>query len=314
MAEVDRVSRTAGERDTGAVSAASVAAVIVTYGPDGDFPTRLARTTAQVGHVVLVDNHSPWHAREMLRSSTSARVELIENSRNLGIGTALNQGLRRAEALGYSWVLTLDQDSEVDSDLVASLGGLYDSCPFGETVGLLNANARSRHSGQIAVRCASSAQRFLEAKAAITSGSALSIAAYAAAGPFRDDFFIEGVDLEYCLRLRRHGFRILVSCRPLMTHAAGKMEERRFGRRIVVVPNHEPWRYYYVTRNLLRIFAAYFFYEPMWVVAALINLGKTLVKMVVFEDRRLAKLACVTIGVWDAMIGSRRNRFLPSDS
>ena len=294
-----------------AISAETVAAVIVTYGPDAGFPARLARTAGQVGRVIVVDNHARAPARLALRDLATPRIELIENPRNLGVGAALNQGVRRAEGLGCAWVLTLDQDSEVDADLVEGLGAVYAACPFREQIGLLNANARSKHSGQIAVRCPSPAQAYAEAKTAITSGSLVRVAAYAAVGPFREDFFIEGVDLEHCLRLRSRGWRILVSCRPLMTHAAGSMAERRVGRRVVIVPNAAPWRYYYVTRNLLRIFAAYGRREPAWVAAALANLGKTVVKMVLFEDRRAAKLGCMTMGAWDAATGSRRNRFLP---
>jgi len=289
----------------------TVAAVIVTYGPDEGFAARLARTAGQVGRVIVVDNHSPDPVRRVLRGLAAPRIEVLENASNLGIGAALNQGMRRAEVLGCAWVLTLDQDSEIDADLVEGLGAVYAVCPFRERVGLLSANARSRHSGQIAVRCPSPSPPYLEAKTPITSGSLVRVAAYAAAGPFREDFFIEGVDLEYCLRLRSRGWRIVVSCRPLMTHAAGKMEERRLGGRVVIVPNHAPWRYYYVTRNLLRIFGAYGRREPAWVAAASMNLGKTVVKMVLFEDHRAAKLKCIAIGAWDAATGSRRNRFLP---
>ncbi len=294
------------------IPAERVAAVIVTYGPDDGFAARLARTAGQVGRVIVVDNHTDESVRRVLRGLAAPRIEVIENPRNLGIGAALNQGVCRAAALGCAWVLTLDQDSEVDADLIQGLGAVYAGCPFREQVALVSANARSKHSGQIAVRCPSPALPYIEAKTPITSGSLLRVAAYEAAGPFREDFFIEGVDLEYGLRLRSRGWRILVSCRPLMTHAAGKMEEHRLGGRVVIVPNHAPWRYYYVTRNLLRIFRAYGRREPAWVAAASMNLGKTVVKMVLFEDHRAAKLKCIAIGAWDAATGSRRNRFLPS--
>jgi rhamnosyltransferase len=288
----------------------AVAAVVVTYGPDTGFPERLARTAGQVGRVIMVDNRASESAQRALRGLRGPRVELIENPRNLGVGAALNQGVRRAAALGYAWVLTLDQDSEIDADLVDGLARVYAACPFGERVGLLNANARSRHSGQVAVRCRPSEEGYTEAATAITSGSLVRVRAYEEAGPYREDFFIDGVDLEHCLRLRRLGWRILVACRPLMTHAAGSMAERRVGRRVVVVPNAAPWRYYYVTRNLLRIFGAYAWREPGWVALAAVNMGKTVVKMVLFEDHRAAKFGCMTIGAWDAVTGSRRNRFL----
>lgn len=291
-----------------------IAAVIVAYFPDDAFLARVQRIGSQVETVVIVDNGGSSPIQERLRAFASGRVELIENARNEGIARALNQGVVRAAARGCSWVLTLDQDSEVDGDLIESLVAIRERCADREQVGLIHSNARSKWSGLLAVRCADPNAAFIEAKTVVTSGSLLSISAYRAAGPFREDFFIEGVDLEYCLRLRGSGFHILLSCKPLMIHAAGGMEERRLGRRIVLVANHAPWRHYYMTRNLLRIIAWYAFKEPLWSLTALMNLGKTVTKVLLFEDRRLAKLVCMLVGTWDALVGSTRVKFVPDRS
>ena len=40
--------------------------------------------------------------------------EIILNKENLGIATALNIGVRKALENGYEWILTMDQDPEVD--------------------------------------------------------------------------------------------------------------------------------------------------------------------------------------------------------
>jgi rhamnosyltransferase len=292
-------------------SAQRIAAVIVTYEPDAGFPQRVLRAAGQVGRVIIVDNSRRESARRRLRGCDLGTVELIENGDNEGLARALNQGLRRAVQLECAWALTLDQDSEIDPELVQALVALYDRCPFRERVGLIGANARSKHSGTRAVRCKGPQRDFIEVKTTITSGSLMALSAYQVAGPLRDDFFIEGVDLEYCLRLRKFGFRILLSCEPRMTHAAGNMEERRLAGRTIVVANHAPWRYYYATRNLLKIARTYFWREPTWVVAALANLGKATVKMLLYEERRAEKVTRMIMGAWDAATGSERLRFLP---
>jgi len=289
----------------------SVASVIVTYHPDPEFPARLERVVGQVGRVILVDNDSAPPIRIALRRLASEAVDLIENERNEGIARALNQGMARASALGFFWVLTLDQDSEVDPDLIQGLRSIYARCPKRDRVGIIQSNARSKHSGQVAVRCKESAPGFVEAKTVITSGSLVALSAYKTVGPFREDFYIEGVDLEYCLRLRRHGFKILLSCRPLMVHAAGRMEEHRLFRRTVVVANHAPWRYYYMAHNLARIVAMYFRFEPIWVFSAMVNFAKVLVKLMLFEDRRLDKIRYIAAGIWDAVTGRDTRRVLP---
>ena len=292
----------------------SVASVIVTHHPDREFPTRLKRIVGQVGRVILVDNNSDPSIRVVLRGLASESVALIENGRNQGIAKALNQGMARASELGASWVLTLDQDSEVDLDLLQGLRSIYARYPERDRVGIIQSNARSKHSGQPAVRCKDSARGFIEAKTVTTSGSLVALRAYTTVGPFREDFFIEGVDLEYCLRLRRRGFKILLSCRPLMVHAAGNMAEHRLFWRTVVVANHAPWRHYYISRNLARVIGMYFLAEPIWVFTAMVNFAKALVKLMLFEDRRREKLRHIAAGMWDAITGRDAHRVSPPQS
>jgi len=307
------VRAVAGGEQAGAQAASvqRIAAVIVTYEPDADFAERLRRVVGQVGRVIIVDNSERAPGRQSLRGIDPGTVELIENGGNEGVARALNQGLRRAVQLGCTWVLTLDQDSEIDPGLVQALVALYDRCPFRDRVGLIGANARSKHSGRLAVRCREPQREYVEVKTTITSGSLMALSAYRAVGPFRDDFFIEGVDLEYCLRLRKYGFRILLSCQPRMTHAAGNMAERRLAGRTVVVANHAPWRYYYVTRNLVKVSRMYAWREPAWVASACVNLAKAIVKMLLFEEQRAEKVARMIVGAWDGATGSARLRFLP---
>lgn len=278
------------------------AAVVVTHHPDEGLWARLDRVIPQVGAVIVVDN-GPAGVTQL--GSVPPGVIVIPNGRNLGIATALNQGARRAIDLGYSWILTLDQDSVVDGDLVDSLAAIYAMYPQSSKVGLLSANSRSPVSGRVARRCPWDSQPHLECTTAITSGSLISLAAYTTVGPFRDDFFIEGVDLEYCLRLRRHGYRIISSCRPLMTHAAGAREEVRFLGRTILVANHAPRRYYYLMRNFTRIVRTYFRYEPRWVVAATVGVVKMVVRVALFERDRREKFVALLRGLLDGVTWPR---------
>jgi rhamnosyltransferase len=310
------LGRTFSDDGTGNLPAGEyrVAAVIVTYFPDAAFAERMLRVAGQATAVIIVDNSASPDVQHRLRSLTSDKIEILENTKNEGIARALNQGILRAIERRCSWVLTLDQDSVVDDDLVARLVAIHQRCSHPEQVGLIHSNARSKWSGLPALKCSDPYAEFREVKAVVTSGSLIPISAYRVGGPFRDDFFIEGVDLEYCLRLRKAGFHILLSCRPLMVHAAGRMEEHRLGGRTIVVANHAPWRYYYMTRNLLRIIRGYASREPIWALTALLNLGKAVVKDLLFEDRPFTKIVFVLAGTWDAVIGSTRVKFVPGRS
>ena len=71
---------------------------------------------------MIVDNGSGEDAREMLRRiAADSRVSLVLNPANLGVARALNLGVERARASGFAWVLLLDQDSDLDDGMLASL-------------------------------------------------------------------------------------------------------------------------------------------------------------------------------------------------
>ena len=91
----------------------TICAVIVTYNPDAALPDRLGMIVEQVGSVVIVDNGSEPPALDMLRSlPPRENTQLIFNDENIGLASALNQGVERAREVGADWVLLLDHDTE----------------------------------------------------------------------------------------------------------------------------------------------------------------------------------------------------------
>jgi rhamnosyltransferase len=89
-----------------------VCAVVVTFHPASEVLANLSQVHQQVQNVVVVDNGSRLESLAPLRAaSASAGFHLIENGENLGVATALNIGIRQAQALGAVWVLLFDQDS-----------------------------------------------------------------------------------------------------------------------------------------------------------------------------------------------------------
>src|SRR5438093_9278894 len=96
-----------------------VCAIIVTYHPDNGFPERAQLTARQVGTVVIVDNNSGQRTLKVLDAlAITDKVHVVRNSANLGIAAALNEGIRLAKSLNYRWILTLDQDTTPEHDLV----------------------------------------------------------------------------------------------------------------------------------------------------------------------------------------------------
>lgn len=281
----------------------SIAAVVVTFHPDGNFPARLARVRTQVNHVIVVDNGSDASARGMLETlSREGGIELIANAENLGVAHALNQGAARAAAGGYPWLLTLDQDTALHEDAVVKIAAALAACPFADHVGVAAANFMVECFGRpFAVD--HGAAPFIETASAITSGSLLRLAAYCAAGPFRNDYFIDFIDNEYCLRLRGHGWRVIHTRAPAMDHAIGAPRRYRLFWMRPVSSNHSALRRYYITRNRLWTNVRYFRAEPRAVVADYYRILGEMFLFTMFEDRKAAKLWATLHGAWHAILG-----------
>lgn len=282
-------------------SKADVCAVVVTYHPDPGFPDRLDRVRPQVGRVVVVDNGSSPQAREMLRNAAGPDVGLILNDANLGVATALNQGVRHIMGSSCRWVLTLDQDSTVEPFLVEALLEAYRVYPLGEKVAVVGSNYYDETRGKTLVPETQAQPPCLEQTTVITSGSMISVDAYGKIGPFRDDFFIDHVDDEYCLRARSKGYKVILCRRPVIRHSIGGAIAVRFLGKKIWSSNHSTARRYYMARNFLWVAREYLFLRPGWVVLRALRHAVFLLLMVLLEKERWRKIKSTARGVRDGL-------------
>jgi rhamnosyltransferase len=285
----------------------NIAAVIVTYYPDTGLPDRVRRISDQGVFVTIVDNTPGLAAEAVFRELHLTNMEVWRNGKNVGLASALNQGVRRAFDLGYSWALLLDQDTLVDSTLIQGLIDAYKTYPRSHMTGLIAGNARSKVSGRLAQAFCCGGQAAIEVKTVTTSGSLLSLSVFNRIGPFREDFFIEGIDLEYCLRIRKHGLNILCTREPLMTHVGGRGIEQQLLTRKVLIADHDPWRYYLMVRNFVCILKSYVRHEPLWVAATVVSYGKLIVKVVLFERNKIRKIYAMMRGLAHGLGGKIEN-------
>lgn len=292
-------------------------AVVVTYHPDEAIAGNVRVLTAQVAAVFIIDNASNPAARERLvgLAAELPGVTLILNDENLGIAAALNQGLARADAAGFVWALLLDQDSKLLPALMGSLRAAYGTFPNPQRLGIIG--TRFQLDGVLAdqlppgLRAPAAdppelgAPLFVEKVTVITSGSLLSLLAARQTGVMREDFFIDGVDHEYCLRLRRHGYAVIEAVTPGLIHPLGAPTVRPVLGRRVFVSNHPPLRRYYIARNRLLLARAYFLSEFRWIANSLLGLAKEMLIVSLAEQERGRKLAATAMGLLHGVLNRR---------
>lgn len=278
----------------------------MTHFPDAHFGERLDRIQGQVKKTIIIDNTGDANPLASLLPKDSDDLEIIRNQENLGIGEALNQGISRAIQLGYAWTISFDQDSWIHADLVKVLIGIYAQQPEPELVGIIGCNFEDENIHAPLMKFSLGEPIFRETVAVITSGSLLSVQTFTRAGPFRSDFFIDFVDYEYCLRLLKLGFKVVVSAAPLMIHALGDATPLSFeytiGKFSLVLTNRSPLRRYYMTRNVLLVARRYFTVAPKWVLKSLASvLGFAVLKIPLENSARWRKFCATIYGALDAL-------------
>ena len=272
-------------------------ALIVSYYPDDQFQSRLERVLSQVEAVIIIDNTPGEILVEVLNAITSEKVEIIRNAHNPGLGYALNQGMHRAIERGYTWVLTLDQDTFIDSYMLEHQCLIATMYPDHSKLAVIASNSRFTENGRIYESSDESKGLYCDVAAPMTSGSLMSVAAFKQLGDFREDFFIGSLDIEYCLRARSRKFAVIRSMRPLMTHSAGEVHERKFFTRTVAVTEQSPFRWYLDYRNLTWTICCYKTLQFKWTVLTLNAIMKRVILLLVFEHKRLLKLKAMCKGI-----------------
>ncbi|RXF69361.1 glycosyltransferase family 2 protein [Arcticibacter tournemirensis] len=216
---------------------------IVLYNPDlSRLSENINAIISQVDQLVLVDNGSidQSHLPELAKIE---KVVIVKNGDNKGIAGALNQILEFADENRYEWVLTLDQDSVVSKDII----GAYNQFVNKDSLGMLTCNIIDRNF----ILCVEEDDG--EVEMCITSGSYVRVEAWKDIKGFDESMFIDSVDFDFCLSLRKHNWKIFRTYKTNILHEVGKSKVVKILGREYLALNHSPLRCYYIIRNRVYI-------------------------------------------------------------
>ncbi|MEH3146743.1 MAG: rhamnosyltransferase [Methylobacterium frigidaeris] len=198
----------------------------VLYRPTPEHLDTLSALAAQARAAYLYDNGGlSAQGRERLAAIPGLR--LLGEGRNAGIARGLNAAAEAALADGRRHLLLLDQDATPGADLPARLlAALERLAAHGERVAVVGPQPRPGEGVHKPPRYP--VRRGIERIESLdpvdflpTTGSLVSLDAYRAVGPFRDDFFIDGVDLEWCFRAWARGWSCWADRETGIVHHVG---------------------------------------------------------------------------------------------
>ncbi|WP_445621059.1 glycosyltransferase family 2 protein [Kushneria sp. Sum13] len=238
-------------------NALDVRAIVVTYHPDEPLLARLLTALSrQVSAGVIVNNGEPLSLDASFIKRCGFTV--LQMDSNVGIASALNQGITWAIDAGASYVAFFDQDSlPVDGMITTLRTTLLALQARGLSPGAVGPCYEDRRTGKLAEVMAADTQQCLKMMAPptegyaevdmlITSGCLIPVSVLGHVGNMKEDLFIDHVDMEWCFRARHYGYKIYIVGDTRLEHCIGDRFLHFMTRRVIM---HSPVRHYYMIRN-----------------------------------------------------------------
>ena len=234
-----------------------IAPLVVWYNPDNECVKNILSYSKYFEKIFIIDNSENENIELASQIKNSVYLPLHINT---GIAKALNTGSALALKNKYEYVMTMDQDSYFDDEDIKQFVKLLSEyitenkynifCPYLKTPEITSITDDIKNFIK---------RKILHRKAAlkdespvsqldycISSGSVISLDKWNELNGFNEDFYIDDVDHEFCLRLnQKYPFSILRFNTVFMNHKIGNEKKTFFHR----TDFHNPVRLYYITRN-----------------------------------------------------------------
>lgn len=274
-------------------------AVIVTYNIGEELSKCFYSILNQVNKIVIVDNGSDKKTIEYLNKlDKKYDIEVIYNLENLGIATALNQGIKYAKSQEYEWILTMDNDSEATKNMVDVMLKTYATVKDKDIVSIfpkyiekgINANTEnivSEYDGEYSI-----------IGSEITSGNLIKLAVFDEIGLFDEKLFIDRVDHEICFRLTKYKKKMIKVEGAKLLHQLGRTVEKKIVFKKIEATNHSPVRRYYITRNRMYLWDKYSDIENE-IKLDKKNFRREIVKILMLEKEKTLKMKMIWKGYRD---------------
>lgn len=234
------------------------------------FNSEIRNLSQQLGHlrnifedIIIVDNSTDLSSKdEIAYLCEKEKIELLKVVNNIGIGAAQNLGLQLIKDRGVERVMFLDDDSCFPENEIETLFDQFemikDKKPWVIGAGPLVKDVRSGETIAFGwekniLRRIDTDRSVKEVAFLISSGSLYDFNILTnQIGFLREDYFLDGIDMELGLRITSKGYKTVVIGSSKMIHYLGDhVKKDNFGKTFYA--HEDPVRLYYQTRNHLLI-------------------------------------------------------------
>ena len=263
-----------------------IAGVVILYNPNNNYIDNIKSYINDIDKLYVVDN-SP----KKNKIFNDKKIEYIFNNENLGIAIPLNQIASKAIKEGYNWLLTMDQDTFFNDNVLNEMKD-YILNHDTEKDGIVTV----WHNTKLDV---------IKPKVKIdypitemTSGNLVNLDIWKKVNGYEEKFFIDGIDIEYCLRLKKCGYRVVRLNNVEILHDLGDIKYYNFLGKKYLCTNHNYIRKYYIMRNYNYIKEKYYDIDPKYC-EPLNHLKLRLFRVIMFEKDKYRKIRNMFRGIKD---------------
>lgn len=293
--------------------------IFVLYNPSEDFLDNLVEARTACPNVIAVDNSPEVNVR-LHEHLGEQGIKVIFNRNQGGLAGAYNRGTEMLLAEACDVIFLLDQDSDIEktffTDMMEAADGLgTDTFLIGPKIFEIKLqrcmpvippgkyfpkplHIDDKTTGLFSTMCI------------ISSGSAISATAYRKLGAFREDYFIEYIDVEYSLRAISQKVPVYVNASVTLRQSNGDIERR--GK--MFSTHHAAWRRYYIARNMVHCLRLYRSFCGLHWLSGLMAMQQALT-VLLFDSQKMEKVIAIACGYLDGMFGrlgtfEQKNRYL----
>jgi rhamnosyltransferase len=286
------------------------AGVVVLYNPGKDLIKNIKNYIDDIEVLYVVDNTPNTDHSDMFKDMK--KVKYICNNKNLGVATGLNTGAENAIKDGCDWLLTMDQDSTFNNGDVKKMLEYINSLEKNEIVQQISGFDIKKLA--LVTPYHITLNRLAESKAitgidrsivVMTSGNIINLSIYKKLGGYKDWLFIDAVDFDYCLNIKKHKYEIVTLNYIKLKHNLGDITQCKFLGKTIFNLNYNHIRRYYIVRNRLYINKMYRKDFPWYCKIQLKLNFKDLLKIILFEENKWKKIKYTIKGYIDYYKGKK---------
>ena len=266
-----------------------LAGVVVWYNPTNKDIKNIETYIDDVEKLYIIDNTEGNNNKDKVPKSK--KIEYIFQNENLGIAKALNIACQKAIKEKYSFILTMDQDSSFHNNDLEKMKTIASKMDLSK-IGIISPWHKTK------LKIEKPQEEIDYPLDVMTSGNILNLEIYKKLNGFKEFLFIDGVDIEYCLNLKKNGYQVMRMNTIEMKHGLGDIFYRNFFKKEFMCDNHNYLRIYYMARNYRYIRKEYRDVAPEFC-DILVKIKGLIFKIIFYEEDKFKKLRSIFLGIRD---------------